>query len=135
MTSYCGSNVQDSILHIHPVNAIYDNAVFECVAVHLCARSVYVFILTPCLCISVCLCFSMTMHMCVFLCVTLHTFTKICVSTEREKRHFPDLTNKPGVLPAYKPRGRRYIPHNNGREDEWRPHNQNISPNGCTLST
>jgi len=45
---------------------------------------------------------------------------------EREKRHFPKQQNQPGDLPVYKPRGRRYFPHNNGQEDEWRPHNINI---------
>ncbi|GFN84673.1 spermatogenesis-associated serine-rich protein 1 [Plakobranchus ocellatus] len=47
---------------------------------------------------------------------------------EREKRHFPDSHNQPGPHPIYKPRGRRYIPHSNGREDEWRPHNQSFEP-------
>ncbi|XP_005097973.1 spermatogenesis-associated serine-rich protein 1 [Aplysia californica] len=58
----------------------------------------------------------------------LHVTTEIGKpgKKEREKRHFPELTNQPGVIPAYKPRGRRYISHNNGREDEWRPHNQSI---------
>jgi len=45
---------------------------------------------------------------------------------EREKRHYPLQQNQPGVLPPYKPRGRRYIPHGNSRDDEWRPHNVNI---------
>lgn len=46
--------------------------------------------------------------------------------TERERRHFPDFHNQPGVIPPYKPHGRRYIPHNEGKQDEWIPHNQSI---------
>ncbi|XP_046326103.2 uncharacterized protein LOC124110746 isoform X4 [Haliotis rufescens] len=40
---------------------------------------------------------------------------------ERERRHFPDIHNRPGHT-AYTERGRRYIPHNYGRFEEWRPH-------------
>lgn len=47
---------------------------------------------------------------------------------EREKRHFPDSHNQPGIIPAFKPRGRKFIPHNNGREEEWKPHNQSFEP-------
>jgi len=45
---------------------------------------------------------------------------------EREKRHFPLLQNQPGDTPAFRPHGRKYIPHQYSKEDVWRPHNQNI---------
>lgn len=47
---------------------------------------------------------------------------------EREKRHYPELHNRPGVLPQFRPQGRRYIPHGYGMYDEWKPHPQNIQP-------
>lgn len=58
----------------------------------------------------------------------LHVTTEIGKpgKKEREKRHYPDQQNQPGVFPPFKPRGRRYISHRNGREDEWKPHNMNI---------
>ncbi|CAL1542570.1 unnamed protein product [Lymnaea stagnalis] len=58
----------------------------------------------------------------------LHVITEIGKpgKHEREKRHFPDAHNQPGPVLPHKPRGRRYIPHSSGKEDEWRPHNQSI---------
>lgn len=46
--------------------------------------------------------------------------------SERERRHFPDIHNNCSA-PAYRSRGRRYIPHGYGFNDEWTPHNQNIN--------
>ncbi|XP_067674070.1 spermatogenesis-associated serine-rich protein 1-like [Haliotis asinina] len=53
----------------------------------------------------------------------LHVTTEIGVpgKQERERRHFPDIHNRPGHT-TYTARGRRYIPHNYGRYEEWRPH-------------
>lgn len=60
--------------------------------------------------------------------IMLHVTTEVGKPgfQERERRHFPDIHNKKGVLPSYKPHGRRYIPHGYGIYQEWRPHPQNI---------
>ncbi|KAK0044594.1 spermatogenesis-associated serine-rich protein 1 [Biomphalaria pfeifferi] len=59
----------------------------------------------------------------------LHVITEVGKPgrQEREKRHYPDAHNQPGLILPIKPRGRRYIPHDSGREPEWKPHNQNIN--------
>ncbi|XP_025096735.1 uncharacterized protein LOC112565508 isoform X7 [Pomacea canaliculata] len=44
---------------------------------------------------------------------------------EREKRHFPFVHNIKSD-PKYKPRGRKYIPHNYGTDIDWVPHGQYI---------
>lgn len=58
----------------------------------------------------------------------LHVTTEIgkVGRKERERRHFPDIHNNCSA-PAYRSRGRRYIPHGYGFNDEWTPHNQNIN--------
>lgn len=60
----------------------------------------------------------------------LHVTTEIGIpgKHEREKRHFPHLFNQPGIYSKYIPRGRRYIPHGNGYQAEFIPHNQNVNP-------
>ncbi|XP_013389114.1 spermatogenesis-associated serine-rich protein 1-like [Lingula anatina] len=60
----------------------------------------------------------------------LHLTTEIGKSgiQELEKRHFPDIHNRRGPLPHYKPTGRVYIPHGYGEQPDWRPHNENITP-------
>lgn len=56
-----------------------------------------------------------------------HFKTFIMFLTEREKRHFPKLSNQPSVSKS-KPRGRRYIPHTTGDEFQFVPHGRHISP-------
>jgi len=46
---------------------------------------------------------------------------------ERERRHFPSLTNCRSK-PVYKLRGRRYIPHGNSEEIQFCPHPQHVEP-------
>ena len=41
--------------------------------------------------------------------------------SEREKKHFPQLTNRQSSQ-NLKPRGRRYIPHGYGDDYEFNPH-------------
>ncbi|KAK7476363.1 hypothetical protein BaRGS_00032363 [Batillaria attramentaria] len=59
----------------------------------------------------------------------LHVTTEIGKpgKKEREKRHFPELYNVKSD-PVYRARGRKYIPHNYGRDTEWVPHGQSIDP-------
>ena len=55
-----------------------------------------------------------------------HVIKHLYVS-ERERRHFPQIHNT-GSAPVYRPRGRRYIPHNYGTYIDWVPHGQYVDP-------
>ncbi|CAG5118806.1 unnamed protein product [Candidula unifasciata] len=46
---------------------------------------------------------------------------------EREKRHFPDVHNKPGKTNPSEEQGRRHIYMPDGREEPWKPHYENIN--------
>ena len=48
-----------------------------------------------------------------------------CLFTERERKHFPHLTNNE-TQTRYKARGRRYIPHGYGDDYEYTPHAEHI---------
>ncbi|BFZ09896.1 hypothetical protein BsWGS_12935 [Bradybaena similaris] len=60
----------------------------------------------------------------------IHVITEIGKpgKKEREKRHFPHMHNKPGIVIPPKVQARRQVPHiTEGREEEWRPHYENIN--------
>lgn len=59
----------------------------------------------------------------------LHVVTEIGKPgrDEREKKHFPTLSNTE-TNQKYQPRGRRYIPHGYGDDYEFHPHPQHIDP-------
>lgn len=60
----------------------------------------------------------------------LHVTTSVGVPgrKEREKRHFPLLSNAPSELNCHKDRGRTYIPHGYGIQPEFKPHPPHIEP-------
>ena len=58
----------------------------------------------------------------VYLVHTMHV-----IVAERERKHFPKLSNRQSV-PTYRARGRRYIPHGYGDDYEFIPHPEHIEP-------